>query len=142
MQPWIVWTSFAVVLFVAEMLTPGGFYFACIGVGALLAALISVLTALWWGPWGVFLAASVVLLIVSRPLAHRLTQSGSKPSNVDALVGRRARVTEPIAPDRGTGMIKVDGDTWRATADEAIAAENFVEIVAIEGTRAIVKRTN
>ncbi|MBI4238205.1 MAG: NfeD family protein [Deltaproteobacteria bacterium] len=142
MQPWIVWTIFAVVLFVAEMLTPGGFYFACIGIGALLAALLSVLTTLWWGPWGIFLAASVILLIVSRPLAHRLTQAGAKPSNVDALVGRRGRVTVAIEPDRGNGMVKIDGDIWRATASEAIPAEHFVEVVAIEGTRAIVKRTD
>ncbi|MBI4367551.1 MAG: NfeD family protein [Deltaproteobacteria bacterium] len=140
MQPWILWCSFAVLLFLVEIVSPGAFYFAPLGVGALIAAAVSLTGLAWWVPWTVFVACSIALLFASRPLAHRLTRGHSRPSNVDALLGQRGRVMEPIDALKGTGLVKIGGETWRATADEAIAAESAIEVLSVDGTRLVVKR--
>ena len=141
MQPWILWVIFAVSLFLVEILTPGAFYFACLGVGALLAAGVSLLHFPWWFPWTVFLVTSLVLLFASRPLAHRLMRGGGQLSNVDALIGQRARVTEAIDAATDRGAVRLEGEIWRAKADETIPAETWVEVLRVEGTRVIVKRS-
>lgn len=143
MHPWILWCSFAVILFLVEIVTPGAFYFACLGLGALIAAAVSLFAVAWWGPWCVFLGGSIVLLFVSRPLAQRLTRGHAKPSNVDALLGQRALVTEAIDARKGaTGLVKIGGEMWRAEAKEPIATSTWVEVVAVEGTRVIVQPIN
>lgn len=140
MKPWVLWLIFSVLLFLVEILAPGAFYFACLGVGAVVAALISLTAIQWWVPWLVFIAGSVALLFASRPLANRLTRHAQRPSNVDALIGQRALVTEDIDPDKGPGMVRVGSEMWRGQADEQIAAHTWVEVTGVEGTRLIVKK--
>ena len=83
--PWIIG---AVILIVVELLTPGGFFFACLGIGALLAGL-SVLVLPVWTSWIVFFVISVAALYSIRPMARKLFASTPKKSNVDALVGQK-----------------------------------------------------
>lgn len=142
MSHWMLWLIFSVLLFLVEILTPGAFYFACLGVGAALAALVSLAAVQWWVPWAVFLVGSVILLFVSRPLAHRLTRHAGLPSNVDALIGQRARVIEALDPTTERGAVRLGGEVWRAKASEPIAADSWVEVVEVDGTRLIVKRSS
>lgn len=141
MQIWMLWVIFAVLLFLVEIVAPGAFYFACLGVGALIASVVSLAQVAWWVPWGAFLAGSVVLLFISRPLAHRLTRHGGQSSNVDALIGQRARVIEAIDPVTEKGTVRLGGEVWRAKAGEAIPTESWVEVTAVEGTRVVVKQS-
>ncbi|MCX5779159.1 MAG: NfeD family protein [Elusimicrobia bacterium] len=133
--PWIIG---AVILIVVELLTPGGFFFACLGIGALLAGL-SVLVLPVWTSWIVFFVISVAALYSIRPMARKLFASTPKKSNVDALVGQKAWVTEPIAPPE-LGMVKVDGEIWRSEAGEPIPKNTWVVVVAVKGTRLEVKK--
>ena len=60
-------------------------------------------------------------------------------SNVDALMGKKALVTQAIEPKK-PGMIKVDGELWRAESDEIIEANTWVEIAAVDGAHLHVKK--
>jgi len=62
-----------------------------------------------------------------------------KKSNVDALIGKQAVVNEAVNPP-GLGIIKVEGEIWRAESTEKIEKGQMVEIIAVEGTRLKVKK--
>jgi membrane protein implicated in regulation of membrane protease activity len=126
-------------MFVFEMLTPGGFFFACLGIGALLAAVLSVFVDSQWIQWVVFSAVSLVSIYTIRPFAMKYFQKGEHKSNVDSLIGKKAQVTEAVNPPE-LGQVKIEGELWRAEASEKLEAGTLVEITAVEGTRLKVKK--
>ncbi|MGA2090923.1 MAG: NfeD family protein [Endomicrobiales bacterium] len=134
----ISWIIIAALLIVVELLTPGAFFFACLGLGALIAGL-SVLLLPVWSSWIFFVVISVISLYAIRPMARKLFQTSTKKSNVDALVGQKAWVTETITPPN-LGMVKVEGEIWRGEAHEPISKDTWVEVVAVQGTRLEVKK--
>jgi len=62
-------------------------------------------------------------------------------AKVDAatIVGKKGVVTTPIAP---VGTVQVQSELWTATADEPIGVGEEVEVVALEGLRARVRRVS
>jgi len=137
---WSVWLMAAFGLFLFELLTPGGFFFTCLGVGALAGAISFSVTSIFWVPWLAFAVFSLISMYTIRPFARRLFQPVESKTNVDALIGQRALVTDAILPP-ALGTVKVEGEIWRAQASEPIEAGNNVEILAVKGTRLEVKKT-
>jgi len=136
---WSVWITGSIILFVFEMLTPGGFFFACLGIGALVTAVCSVFAHGELVQWTIFPAVSLISIYSIRPIARRYFQTHVKKSNVDALIGQKALVTQRIEPP-SLGMIKIEGEFWRAEADENIEKDTQAEIISVEGTRLKVKK--
>lgn len=133
--PW--WLVFSLILLVIEMITPGLFYFACLAVGALLAALAVGLGA---GPitsWVVFFGGSAALILTVAPLARRwMSRIPRSPVGLDSLVGQRARVVEALDPTTGRGLVRLEsGALWSAASEIPIEANTWVQVVAITGTR-------
>jgi membrane protein implicated in regulation of membrane protease activity len=62
-------------------------------------------------------------------------------SNVDALIGTEAIVTERITPLKA-GFVKTSGELWRAKSDIEIEIEagEIVRIKGVTGTMLIVKK--
>ena len=136
---WSIWITGAIILFVFEMLTPGGFFFACLGIGALLTALFAVFAFPDWVQWVIFAALSLISIYSIRPLAKKYFQKGDYKSNVDSLIGQKAQITEAINPP-ALGMVKIEGEFWRAQSDDVIEKDALAEIVSVEGTRLKVKK--
>src|SRR5689334_10769222 len=96
---WWVWAVLGLGLFACEMLTPGGFYFAFFGVGALATAAIA-----WAGvggpPWLEWLLFTVISLACLVPLRGRLVRWAlpEAPRVVDSLVGEEAVVLDDLEP--------------------------------------------
>lgn len=63
---------------------------------------------------------SLIYVLVGRQRIRAKLRRPGIPSNTDAMLGRLARVTEPIAADH-PGRIKFEGEEWRATVDDATA---------------------
>lgn len=132
-----LWLLAAVVFLVIEMITPGLFFFACLAVGALLAA-----GAGWLGfggtaSWIVFLVGSTLLVLAVAPLARRwMKRMPHTPVGLGALEGQRARVVEALDPDRATGQVRLEnGALWRAISTEPIPADTWVRVLEVTGTR-------
>ena len=53
------------------------------------------------------------------------------PSNADAIIGRKAKVSQDI-PANGYGRVAIDGDDWKATASTDIKKGDTVTIVTRE----------
>jgi membrane protein implicated in regulation of membrane protease activity len=139
-NPVSVWIIVAVVFFIVEIASPTILVFACFGLGALAAALTVWLTPNVWLPWIVFIAVSVVGVIVSRPLAEKYAGKSARLAHVDALIGVRGKVSEAIIPEKNEGMVLVEKENWRAQATEQINEGETIEVVKVEGTHLIVKK--
>ncbi|MBI3909793.1 MAG: NfeD family protein [Armatimonadetes bacterium] len=138
MAPIWLWMIAAGVLALLELALPGTFFFLFLAAAAVVAGLSSLLLP-GWLPWVVFLASGVAGLLLAPRLARRLTPATPRvPLNVDSLVGKIGIVQEAIDSIHGQGLVKVQGQVWRAVADEPIAAGERVRVRAIEGTRLIV----
>ncbi len=136
----LYWLLAAAVFLVLEILTMGltTIWFAG---GALAAALFALLSF----PIGVqvlvFLAISLVLLFVTRPLANRFVNNKVVKTNVDSLVGQKCLVTKSIDNLRAQGEVTLKGQTWSARSLDGktdIPENAIVKVEAISGVKLLV----
>lgn len=138
----LFWLIAFVVLLIVEGIVPGlvSIWFAA---GALAALLVSLFSDLLWLQILVFLAVSLVLLVLTRPLAKKYVNSRVTPTNADRIVGSDCVVVEEIDNLRGVGAVSADGKVWTArmdTVDGKAPKGAIVKVVRIEGVRLIVSQ--
>ncbi|MCD5406651.1 MAG: NfeD family protein [Desulfotomaculum sp.] len=143
MEDWQMWLIMAVVLFIAEIFTPG-FLLACLGVACLMAGLMAYL--------GLGLEVQIIAFSVSalavffgiRPLLkkHSYFSESKLKTNVAALVDKTGIVVEKIDPVQNKGRVVVGGENWKGVSiDGTMLKEGAkVTVVRVEGTKLLVKR--
>ncbi len=138
--PWHFWFLFALLMGILEMFTPG-FVLACLGVGALGAALADIcgwheLTA----QLGVFAVVTFLSFFSLRPLLLRALQEDAPATNVEALIGLSCRV-ERGCEAGGVATVTLGNERWRAAASDGgvLQAGDTVGVVRVEGNRLIVE---
>ena len=90
----------------------------------------------------VFLIVSFVLLLFTRPLAIRFVNRETVKTNVDGLIGRKAKVIKKIDNNEPSGAAVIDGQEWTArSADEAVTIPvgTHVVIKEVRGVKLIVE---
>lgn len=145
MAAYQIWLIVAIVLVIIELLT-AGFGVICFAIGAGFSALAAGLgVGLTWQII-IFAVVSLLTFIFLRPIALRFLnrKSNDVKTNADALVGRKAIVSECIDATQHTGRVAVDGDDWKAvTADGSVIEKGTeVEIVKLESIILTVKTLN
>ncbi len=132
---WWIWVLGGLVLLLAEILTPGGFFVVFFGAGAILVGALKALG--WdgpaWAEWLVFTVLSLVTLAFFRePLMRRFNLKAGKP--VDRLEGETALVTEDVAPG-GVGKAEMRGASWtaRSSGEVALARGQRCRVERVEG---------
>ncbi|GAB2751487.1 NfeD family protein [Salinifilum aidingensis] len=135
----LLWLIAGVLLIGAEVLS-GEFVLVMLGVAALGAAGAAALGAPLIVDAVVFAGLSVGLLLAARPaLKRRFQVSRELPTNVDALVGRRALVRTRV--DAHGGQVSINGDVWSARAldeTQVYEAGQTVTVMEISGATAVV----
>ena len=133
------WTMLAIILGVVEAATAG---LVCIWfcIAAVLTAVVSLVTQSAAVQFAVFVISSAILLAATRGFCKRFLKSKKVPTNADAIIGCTGIVTEEIDPIKNTGQIKVNGQSWSARAEYAIACGSEVKIKGITGVKAIVEK--
>ena len=141
MDPWVFWVILAVVLAVGEVVSLS-FFLAPFAVGAIAAALLDAAGVGAGGQFAAFLASSLLLLAIVRPIARRhVNMPPQLRTGTAALVGRTALVTERIHNDEGTGCVKLEGESWTARSydeDAVIEPGKRVHVMEIRGATALV----
>lgn len=117
MELWAIWTVIAVLLLITEVLTQM-MWALCLTIGAAAAIICSLLGVdfIWQAVCvaGVGVVAYILLLpSFKRRLAAKNPHAAR--TGMDALLGRKATVTHPIAPD-SLGRVRIDGDNWQVKA--------------------------
>ncbi len=140
MEIWHIWAIVAILLVIGEILT-AGFALICFAVGSVGGAIAAAAGASTEWQLGVFAIATIVAFLSIRPLLRKLSAKDEIPTNADALIGRTAKVVEPIEVG-GTGRVAIDGDIWQAESPEQseIGVGERVEIVARESIILTVRR--
>lgn len=139
---WIFWLIAAGVFFIIEMATIGFLSF-WLGLGSLLAMVTSFFIDNFVVQLIVFLVTSTLLIIFTRPLVNKFIKVPKElKTNAYSIIGKKGVVVTKINNIDGVGQIKVDGDVWSAKAfsDEEIEKNVEVEVVEIDGVKAVVKK--
>ena len=145
---WILWTILGVVLIIAEVFTPG-FVLLWFGVGALAAALASVLGAGLAGQFLIFIALSIILTALSRTIFANYFTRRDEPAGLktgaQALPGKVGTVVTSSRGALNEGAVKVFGSTWTAYPAEGeppLEAGDRVVVERLQGASIYVRRVD
>ena len=138
----IFWLVLFVVLLIIEIFTMGltTIWFAG---GSLLAFVLAYVGFGLPVQIIVFLLSSIILLVLTRPLAVKFFNKERQKTNAESLIGQKAIVLERIDNLHGTGRAEINGMEWSAKTDEPdeiIEAGEVVVIEGIQGVKLIVKK--
>ena len=137
----IFWLVVFVVLLIVEIATMGlttvwfaggaliSFLAAYMGLGVVVQVLL-------------FLVVSILLLVLTRPLAVKFFNQEREKTNAESLIGQKAVVKEEINTLQATGRVEVNGMEWSAKTEESeiIEADTIVMIKGIQGVKLIVEK--
>ncbi len=136
----IFWLILAVVMFVLEATTAQlvSIWFA---LGAVGGCVTSLFTDTLWIQIVVAVVVTLVTLIVTRPLAKRLTQVKLTHTNSDKYIGKDGVVTIAIDNVSATGQVKVGYSVWSAKSADGSVIEKDSKVVVktIEGAKLVVE---
>ena len=82
---------------------------------------------------------SVLYIAVGRKKIRGKVLHAPRKTNIDKLVGSTGTVVRGIDPDTA-GIIRVNDEEWRASAEEVLYERDTVVIEAIEGVTVIVRK--
>ncbi len=82
---------------------------------------------------------SVLYIAVGRKRIRQKITVVAKKTNIDKVLGATGTVERSINPDTA-GIVRIDDEKWRASADEVLYEGDTVTIEAIEGVTVIVRK--
>lgn len=89
----------------------------------------------------VFFAVTILAIVLTRPLAKKMTSFIKTPTNADMNIDKIGKVTKIVDEELGIMRVKVENNDWSATTENKSVLPVGTEIVvqAIEGVKLIVK---
>jgi membrane protein implicated in regulation of membrane protease activity len=139
---WWIWILIGLLLVLAEVVTPGGFYFIFFGAGAVGVGVLAGLQAAGpvWLQFILFSALSVGALWLFREKLLRLTQTAPREP-VDNLVGETAVAVDEISIN-AVGKAELRGASWSArnVGDQPLARGERCKVERVEGLMIFVRR--
>ena len=135
---WIVICLFAIVI---ELINPASLICIWFAIGALFAYLAAILNLNTVIQIAVFLVASFLALVLVRPLAKKYFQKNVVATNADRIIGRELTLIKGVENEHW-GEVKCDGVVWNTKSinDEVIPEGATIEVVAIDGSKLLVKK--
>ncbi|MEA4911661.1 MAG: NfeD family protein [Oscillospiraceae bacterium] len=90
----------------------------------------------------VFVALSIISLLILRPMVKDKITTKAVPTNADMVIGRVAVITEDVDNDLGKGRAEANGLTWSARSlDGAVLKKGTkASVYAIDGVKLILKQ--
>ena len=145
MSAYLIWLIAAIALIIFEICS-ATFGAICFAIGAGFSALAAGLGANLTWQIVIFAIVSLLTFIFLRPFMLKFMDRKTKDvkTNADALVGRKAIVSERIDAAQHTGRVAVDGDDWKAVSVDGSVIEKGVqvEIVKLDSIILTVKTSN
>jgi membrane protein implicated in regulation of membrane protease activity len=135
-----VWAILIIIFAVVEGMT-----FGLISIWFALGAIVALITSFLGVPILiqviVFISASGIMLVFTKPIAKDFLKIGGEKTNVESLIGASGHVIKEIE-EFATGQVKVNGQIWTALEEDSSPIEVNAEVlvVAVEGVKLIVKR--
>ena len=135
------WLILFVVLLIIEICTMGltTIWFAG---GALVAFVMGIIGFGTTVQIIVFLIVSVLLLVMTRPIALKYFNKERQKTNAESLIGQQALVLEDVDTLHARGLVEVNVQEWSAKTDdpEGFIKKNMVVVIdGIQGVKLIVR---
>ena len=141
---WWIWLLAGLLLLLAELVTPGGFYIIFFGVGAIVVGILAGfhLAGPAWFQFILFPIISVLSLWLFREKLLQLTKARSA-ENVDNLIGETAVLLEDISA-HGIGKSEMHGTAWntRNIGDKPLERGQRCKVERVEGLTLLVRAEN
>ena len=106
---WYIWLVAAGVFFVIEMATVG-FLIFWLGIGSLVAMIVSFFTDNVYLQTSIFVIISTILILLTKPLVDKFVKTPNMPMNSLSLIGKQAIVISTINATEG---IRSSKSWWR-----------------------------
>jgi len=89
----------------------------------------------------VFFVVTIVAIVLTRPLAKKMTGFKKTATNADMNIEKVGKVTKIVDEKLGVMRVKVENNDWSATTENKSVLPVGTEVVvqAIEGVKLIVK---
>jgi membrane protein implicated in regulation of membrane protease activity len=133
---WWHWLLLGLVLMVAELATPGGFYLIFFGIAAVIVGLLASveLGGPAWTQLLLFSVISVSSLLLFRNRLLKWFQWDPQTPSVDLIIGEIGTATEDLAPGQ-VGRVELRGTSWTARnrGAGAFAKGTRVRVVGVDG---------
>ena len=142
---WIFWAVLGVFFIITEVFTLG-FVLLWFGIGAVVAALASVLGVGLIGQFLIFIVVSIALTVMSRTIFDNFFEHGDEhgiKTGIDTLPGKVGTVRVASKGALNAASVRVYGSNWKAfPADDLTTFEKGekVEVVRVEGSSIYVKK--
>ena len=90
----------------------------------------------------IFIISSTLLMFCTKPFVNKILKNKKTvATNANSIIGKKGIVVKEISSILGKGQIKINGEVWSATTEteETIPEQSEVEVVKINGVKAVVK---
>ena len=140
---YILWAALIIIFAVFEAATA-----QLVSIWFVIGALASLISAFLGANFAVqiivFIAISILALVITRPLVKKYINPKKERTNADKVLGQTGIVVEDIDNIQAKGQVKIDGKIWSARSlDNSLISEGErVIIEKIEGVKLIVKSIN
>lgn len=141
---WQFWLIAAGIFFIIEIATVGFLVF-WFGIGALIAMVVSIFVPNVYIQAIVFIVSSTLLIFFTKPFVNKFVNKGKTiATNAYSIIGRTGIVTKEINDLKGTGQVKIGGETWSAKtlSEETLPENTEIEVIKIDGVKAIVQKVS
>jgi len=137
---WWVWMILAALFIIGEIFT-AGFFLLPIGIGAAISGLVALLGGNTVWQLIVFVVASLILFLVSRRFAQKVTKEQPPGIGADRFIGQECVVLEKINNLDDTGRVRMGKEEWRAESEGGKEIETGTKVVVtrLSGTHLVVE---
>ena len=143
MGMWLFWLIVSGIFFILEMATTGFLVF-WLGLGALLAMVLSFFVDNVIIQVTVFAISSILLIVSTKPLVKKFIDKKTIPTNLDSIIGKEGIVVETIDTVKAQGQVKLNGEVWSAKAfdeNKIIEKDTKVVVKEITGVKLVVEES-
>ena len=134
---WSFWLIAAGIFFILEIFTTG-FLIFWLGIAGLISMIVSFFTANVYIQAVVFVIASTLLIIFTRPILNKffkIKDSSTIPTNIYGVLGKKGIVVEDIDNIDYSGKVKVAGELWSATSVEDLKKGTHIKVTEVDGVK-------
>ena len=136
MGAWQILAGLGLLFLILEMTVPTMF-FLNFAVGAFVAAVCSIYIFNWTILTIIFVAVSLLSLLILRPMLVKKTNKSQETGMSAKYIGKTAKVIETVTEN--SGVISIYDERWEARADHEIPVDSKVEIIKNESLVMYVK---
>ncbi len=136
-----IWCVVIVISVLLEAMSPLQLTSIWAGAGAVVALILELCGVDMTIQIVVFFVVTILLIILTRPFAKKMTSFKKSATNADMNIGKLGKVTKVVDPELGIFRVRVENNDWSAvTEDRTIpAVGSEITVLRIEGVKLIVK---